>query len=140
MSILPSFLSEAVLKEAEGTALVLGVPKEYGLNFNTGQLTGAVVEGREAIKVWIWNTLHTERFRHAIYSWDYGVEFDQYIGETITDEYLQSDCETEVEDALLVSPYISGISNFEAELVGDKLHISFTADTNLGSVEVDTNV
>lgn len=28
-------------------------PKEYGIDFSTGQLTGQVVEGLEAVKVWI---------------------------------------------------------------------------------------
>ena len=140
MSILPSFLSEEILEEAEETAAVLQIPKEYGMDFNTGQLTGKIVEGIEAIKVWVWNCLHTERYRHAIYSWQYGSEYEQYIGQTITDEYLQNDCQTETEEALMVNPYISGIDNFEAELDGDHLYLSFTLETTLGSTEVEYDV
>ena len=69
MSILPSFLQE--LSDAktikEYINQVVKVPREYGINFQTGQLTGKIVEGVEAIKVWIWLCLHTERFRQAIY-------------------------------------------------------------------------
>lgn len=140
MSILPSFLSEALLEEAEETAAVLQIPKEYGMNFQTGQLTGKIVEGLEAIKVWVWNCLHTERYRHAIYSWQYGTEYEQYIGHTVTDEYLQNDCQTETEEALMVNPYISGIDDFEAVLDGDHLSISFTLETTLGNTEVAYDV
>lgn len=67
MSILPSFLQELsdtkTIKEDDSQ--VVKMPREYGVDFQTGQLTGKIVEGIEAIKVWIWLCLHTERFRHA---------------------------------------------------------------------------
>ena len=145
MSILPSFLVSELQKAAgtgEASASVQEIPREYGIDFQTGKLTGRIVEGLEAIKVWVWNCLHSERYRFAIYSWQYGVEYEQYIGETITDEYLQSDCQTETEEALLESPYITGISDFEAALEnnGATLHITFTVNTTLGDMEVDENV
>ena len=139
MSILPTFLSDQI-EETSTASTVLTIPREYGVNFSTGALTGTIVEGIEAIKVWIWNCLHTERFRHAIYSWQYGAEYEQYIGQTITDEYLQSDCQAETEEALMVSPYITGITDFSASMDGSTLNISFTAETTLGNVEVETSV
>ena len=65
MSILPSFLADQINEEKNQ---ILDVPKEYGIDFVTGQLTGKIVEGKEAIKVWIWNCLKTQRFRYPIYS------------------------------------------------------------------------
>lgn len=131
-SILPSFLDTGLIEEAQATLGVQEIPREYGIDFDTGQLTGAIVEGIEAVKVWIWNCLHTERFRYGIYTWQYGAEYEQYIGEVVTDEYLQSDCQTETEDALMVNPYITGLSDFKAELDDAKLHVSFTVETTLG--------
>ena len=96
-SILPSFLDTGLIEEAQATLGVQEIPREYGIDFDTGQLTGAIVEGIEAVKVWIWNCLHTERFRYGIYTWQYGAEYEQYIGEVVTDEYLQSDCQTETD-------------------------------------------
>ena len=52
MSILPSFMMTVASEVQKET--VLEIPKEYGINFKTGQLTGKIVEGKEAIKVWIW--------------------------------------------------------------------------------------
>ena len=139
MSILPSFLQELsdtkTIKEDDSQ--VVKVPKEYGIDFNTGQLTGKIVEGLEAIKVWIWLCMHTERFRHAIYSADYGTSLEQYIGHMLSEEYINTDCESEISDALLINEYIESIEDFEAVRNSDSLNISFRVVTKFGSLEVD---
>lgn len=141
MSILPSFLQSLnntkIIKE---DSQVVKMPREYGIDFDTGQLTGKIVEGIEAIKVWIWLCLHTERFRHAIYSSDYGTSFEQYIGHVLSDEYINTDCESEVTDALLINDYIESIENFGAVKDGEHLRISFRVVTKFGSLEVDESV
>lgn len=142
MSILPSFLQELsdtkTIKEEDSQ--VIKAPKEYGINFQTGQLTGKIVEGLEAIKVWIWLCMHTERFRHAIYSADYGTSLEQYIGHMLSEEYINTDCESEITDALLINEYIESIEDFEAVRNSDSLNISFRVVTKFGSIEVDENV
>ena len=142
MSILPSFLQELsdaqTIKEEDSQ--VVKVPKEYGIDFQTGQLTGKIVEGLEAIKVWIWLCMHTERFRHAIYSADYGTSLEQYIGHMLSEEYINTDCESEISDALLINEYIESVEDFEAVRNYDSLNISFRVVTKFGSIEVDENV
>lgn len=142
MSILPSFLQELsdtkTIKEDDSQ--VVKMPREYGVDFQTGQLTGKIVEGIEAIKVWIWLCLHTERFRHAIYSSDYGTSLEQYIGHMLSEEYINTDCESEISDALLINEYIESIEEFEVVRNFDSLNISFRVVTKFGSIEVDENV
>ena len=142
MSILPSFLQELsdtkTIKEDDNQ--VVKVPREYGINFQNGQLTGKIVEGLEAIKVWIWLCVHTERFRHAIYSADYGTSLEQYIGHVLSDEYINTDCESEISDALLINEYVESIEDFEAIKDGEHLRVSFRVVTKFGSIEVDENV
>lgn len=144
MSLLPSFMqaaAEAALADAAVMETVeLPYPKEYGMDFETGMLTGQVVTGIEAIKVWIWCALHTQRFRYAIYSWDYGADMEQYIGQAVTQEFLDTDCHDEVEETLTISPYITGIDDFSAELTGDHLRMAFTVRTIYGDTEVSINV
>nr|DAR80422.1 MAG TPA: Protein of unknown function (DUF2634) [Caudoviricetes sp.] len=139
MSILPSFLQSLsgtkTIKRSNSQAVKM--PKEYGIDFTTGQLTGKIVEGIEAIKVWIWLCMHTERFRHAIYSADYGTSLEQYIGHMLSEEYINTDCESEISDALLINEYIEGIEDFEAVRNYDSLNISFRVVTKFGSLEVD---
>ena len=139
MSLLPSFMATEI-KEQTPAAQVLAIPREYGIDFETGQLTGEIVEGIEAVKVWIWCCVKTPRFRYAIYSWQYGTEFEQYIGQVLTDEYLNADVLTELEDALFINPYISAIENFSVTRNDDLLHITCTVITQFGSLEVDENV
>lgn len=142
MSILPSFLQELSDTKTikENDSQVVKVPREYGIDFHTGQLTGKIVEGLEAIKVWIWLCMHTERFRHAIYSADYGTSLEQYIGHMLSEEYINTDCESEISDALLINEYIESVEDFEAVRNSDSLNISFRVVTKFGSTEVDENV
>lgn len=139
MSILPSFMQTQIADRAQ-TASVIEIPKEYGIDFTTGQLTGQIVEGIEAIKVWIWNCLHTQRFRCPIYSWDYGADLEQYIGQSVTEEFLNADCEDEIREALLINPNITDIDDFEVTFDNGSLSISFTAVTKFGETEVNYDV
>lgn len=135
MSILPSFAVRAA-GQAAAVSRVVDIPREYGIDFHTGQLTGKIVEGIEAIKVWVWCCMKTERFRYAIYSWDYGGSMEQYIGKGLSKEYIETDCEAEVREALLVNPYITGIADFHIDFGKDKLKLNFTVNTKLGDVGV----
>lgn len=136
MSLLPTFAQNKITaRPGEYTE-----PVEYEINLETGQLTGQKVKGKEAIKMWIWLCLHTERFRHPIYSWNYGTELEQYIGQTLTQEFLETDCQASVEEALMINPYINEIRDFQVAIEENKLLISFTAVTKYGEVEVDTKV
>lgn len=142
MSILPSFLQELsdtkTIKEDDSQ--VVKMPREYGIDFATGQLSGKIVEGLEAIKVWIWLCMHTERFKHAIYSADYGTSLEQYIGHMLSEEYINTDCESEITDALLINKYIESIEDFEVVRNSDTLNIKFRVVTKFGSLEVDESV
>lgn len=140
MSILPSFLSNLSSENTVEATATLSIPVEHGINFETGQLTGKMVTGKEAVRVWIWNCLRTERFRYGLYTWQYGVRCEQYIGQTVSAEFLQADCEDEVKEAMMVNPYITDITDFEASFSGTLLNISFNAVTSFGVVEVEYSV
>lgn len=109
-------------------------PCEYGINFKTGQLTGEKVYGIEAIKVWVWMALHTPRYRHVIFSWDYGSEVEDLIGKGYTEEYLNTEVPRMIEECLLMNPNITEISDYDIVLEGDKLTCSFTINTTYGEV------
>ena len=133
MSILPSFALSSKKSTAGSDQDTVW---EYGVDFETGQLTGAKVNGAEAVKVWIWKCLMTERFLFPVYSWRYGSELRRYVGKYKTDEYLKTDLRLAIEDALLINKKISAITNFKATLVKDRLNISFTAKTVYGVVRI----
>ena len=128
MSILPTFMQTQIETQTH-TSSVIEVPKEYGLDFELGQLTGE-----------IWLCLHTQRFRYPLYSWDYGADLEQYIGQTVTEEFLNADCEDEIREALLVNPYIEDIEDFKVSFDNGCLYISFKAVTKFGETGVEYNV
>lgn len=116
------------------------IPREYGINFETGQLSGKIVEGYDAVLVWAWLALHTPRYRYYIYSDDYGQEYEDLIGRSYSTELTESELERMTEECLLENPYITGIENFSCVKDEDKVIVSFTLVTTLGDREVSTNV
>jgi hypothetical protein len=137
MSLLPSFALEAVEETEEIAENTIEMPYEYGIDFETGQLTGTIVEGVEAIKVWIWLALHIERYRFPIFSWDYGAELDQYIGKSYSKEYLDADVKETVTDCLLQNDHITDIDDFSVELDGEKILKSFHVETDIGGIDLN---
>ena len=130
MSILPSFLTEELREESRKTA-----PRElveYGLDFKTGQLTGRLVRGVEALKVWVWLCLHTQRYRYPLYSWDYGADIEQYIGEALPDEFLADDLREEIASALCVHPSITGVEDFSYTREGSRAVVRFRVANRIG--------
>lgn len=131
--LLPAYIEdEAELVELEEE---IKQPKEYGVDFETGQLTGEIVEGKEAIKVWIWFALQTPRYRYYIYTWDYGSEFEDLIGQGYTEEYIEAEAQRMTEDCLLVNENIQSISEFAVSMKNDTLTVSFVANTIYGDIE-----
>lgn len=133
MNLLPAYIEDE--EEIEELEEELKPPKEYGIDFETGQLTGEVVEGKEAIRVWIWLVLQTPRYRYYIYTWDYGNEFEDLIGQAYTEEYIEAEAQRMTEDCLLVNENIQSITEFSASMESDTLTISFTANTIYGDIE-----
>ncbi|MDF2842465.1 MAG: Phage-like element protein xkdS [Herbinix sp.] len=113
------------------------IPREYEIDLKIGQFTGRIVEGAEAIKVWAWNVLLTPRYRHNIFSWDYGQELEELIKQSFTPEYLNIEAKRLVEDCLLINKNIQSIDNFIVEIIGDRLSISFTLNTLFGAVGIN---
>ena len=72
MSLLPTYIEDDEELEQQEESQT---PKEYEIDFKTGQLTGNIVEGLEAIKIWIWLVLQTPRYRYYVYTWDYDNSF-----------------------------------------------------------------
>lgn len=131
MSLLPAYIEEEEIEEQEEHQ----IPKEYEIDFETGKLTGKIVEGTEAIKVWIWLALQAPRYRYFIYSWDYGSEFEDLIGTAYTEEYIKAETKRMTEECLLINEDIQSISDVDVVRGGDFLTISFSVNTLYGDIE-----
>ncbi len=95
------------------------------------------VTGKEAILVWIWNALKTERFKYEIYTWDYGNEVESLIGQPFTEELKQSEASRYIRECLLTNPYITNVSNISVLFADTNLTITCTVESIYGEVEVN---
>lgn len=120
MSLLPTYIEDDEELEQQEESQT---PKEYEIDFKTGQLTGNIVEGLEAIKIWIWLALQTPRYRYYVYTWDYGNEFEDLIGQGYTEEYIEAETQRMTEDCLSVNENIQGISDFSVSMENDVLTV-----------------
>ena len=130
----PAYIEDG--EEQEESQEEIKTPKEYDINFETGQLTGEIVEGKEAIKVWIWLALQTPRYRYYIYTWDYGNEFEDLIGQGNNKEYIKAEAQRMTEDCLLINENIKEITGFSLQVEKGMLYISFTAETIYGEIKL----
>lgn len=121
----------------------LPVPKEYAWDFDqdcflydkVGQ--HIIVEKDEAIKVWIYKALSTERFRYLAYSWQYGIELRPFIGKVMGVQQRYSEIKRVIVECLMVNPYIKSIDTIDIQREGDTVDISITLTTIYGEVSVD---
>lgn len=116
------------------------IPWEFGIDFNTGQLTGTLVSGLEAVKVWVWLALKTARYRFMIYSWEYGSELETLIGTGYSEEFTAARAQKFVEECLYENPYIINITDFSASFEDDVLNLGFSLETDFGEEEIQFNV
>ena len=106
--------------------------KDYALDKSNNRLNGSA-EDIEAVKQAIYFMLNTERYNHAIYSWDYGVELADLIGQPYS--YVVPELERRVNDCLIQDDRIEGISDFTAEKGKNSVHATFTVHTIFGEIE-----
>ena len=112
------------------------IAREFELDFKTGQMTGNIVTGQEALKVWIYNALKTTRYVYDIYSWDYGQDLDDLIGQGYDKGYVDSEVERIITDTLLMHPMIKRCYAFTIEFKNSSLVADFIVDTEFGEVKM----
>lgn len=95
-----------------------------------------IVEGNEAIKVWIYKALLTPRYLYQIYSWDYGCELRELIGKGYSKGLTKEEAKRYVKEALLINEYILEVDVKEVILNSDVLKINMKIKTIYGESEV----
>ena len=100
------------------------------------------VDETSAIEQAILKLIHTERYEYEIYSWDYGIELQDLIGQQIP--YVMSEIKQRITDAVTADDRIETVTDFEISQVGRHvLFCIFTAVTTKGdeiSIESEVEV
>ena len=127
MGLFPAYIEDEEI--VEELTEELETPREFGIDFTTGQLTGIIVEGVEAIKVWIYFALQIARYRYFICSWEYGNEIEDLYGKGYSAEHLESEISRMIEECLLENEYIEKVVVENTEYKLGKLKAKVTVTT-----------
>lgn len=127
MGLFPAYIEDEEITEELTDDLA--TPREFGIDFATGQLTGIVVEGIEAIKVWIYIALQVARYRYFICSWQYGSEIEDLYGKGYSAEHLESEISRMIKECLLVNGYIEQVEVTNATYRLGRLSATVTVTT-----------
>lgn len=113
--------------------------REYAYDFENQRLKlkdgkTYLVEGNEALRVWIYFALGTARYRYMAYDRAFGSEIeDKLIGQPLGDDVTQMELERYITEALMCNPYIQELSDFDFELLQSGIRVSFQCRTVYGT-------
>lgn len=118
-----------VIKEQPGST--------YKLDTSKDRLVGES-NGIDAIKQAIYLILNTERYRHLIYSWNYGVELEDLIGQPVP--YVYSLIKSRISEALMQDDRVLSVKNFNFERKGKVVAVTFSIKTTEGEILTEREV
>ena len=112
--------------------------KTYKINFEEKRIIGEI-DDLEAVNQAVYKILHTERFNSLLYSWDYGVEFENLIGKDY--DFILGDLQRRIEEALLQDDRIERIENVKVnKKQNDSIDVSFIVVSKYGNVTMGVNI
>lgn len=143
MSIFPFINPEATL----GTNVSnLPMFREYAYDFENRTLLlkngkTYLVEGNEALRIWIYFALAAARYRHTAYDSSYGSEIEeQLVGQSMDDDIMQSELERYITEALMSNPYIEELSEFEFVPLRNGIQAAFTCTSVYGPTRIQYEI
>ena len=96
-----------------------------------------IVTGVEAVKVWAFNAIKTVRYRWEMFSFQYGNELTRLIGQPFAADTKRAEAVRYIQEALLVSAYITRVDVTDLALEGATLSAHVTITTIYGEAELD---
>jgi len=111
--------------------------KTFKLNTSKSKVVGYVDE-IEALKQAMLLMLSVERFENLIYTWNYGVQTSDLIGEDYP--YVCSELKRRIEEALVQDDRINSVDSFSFAKNKNNFTISFTANTIYGDINASKEV
>lgn len=95
------------------------------------------VTADDALKVWVYKALMTERNQYLAYSRRYGIELKPFIGKVMSVGERFSELKRVIIECLMVNPYIKSVDSVELEEVQDKVECFVTLTTIYGGLNIN---
>lgn len=140
MSIFPFFTEVNDQEEIEDD---LPVFREYAYDFENNSLlldsdgNTIIIEENEALKIWIYKTLMTARYRYVTYTDDYGSELDDLTGIGLSYDIITSEIQRMITEALIYSPYITAVKDFNFQKLSSGIKVIFTVSSIYDDLEIE---
>lgn len=130
MSVLPKVFK--LKKEPVEIEFDLPAPEDfcdYAYDFEKNELKTLngrhyFVYGNEALKIWIYKAMVTDRFRFLAYSDQFGTEIYTLIGEVVSDKLKREEIKRYIVETLMVHPFIKSINKIEMETFKAGLYVA----------------
>jgi hypothetical protein len=135
-SLFPTEQVTAAPEETQTSQVKYG--RSFIFDFEQGDFvlspTGKVVEadGVEAYRQWAHKTLLTPRYRHPIYSRNYGQEFEDLLRRNLTRAGNESEIKRMVTEALMVDHRTASVGDFTFDWQEDTVYFTCTVTTAQG--------
>lgn len=109
----------------------------WKINEERAEVRGTVDE-LEAMKQAVNKILQTERYRYAIYDWNYGVELEELYGKNVT--YVIPELKKRIEDALLADDRVTAVTDFSFTQEKGSVTAEFQVHTIFGEITAERTV
>lgn len=134
-NIFPDVTVTTLVLEASTQPLSYG--RELAFDFAVGEFIREggkikVLEGVEALKMWVEKAIRTPRYRIPIYTNSYGCEIEDLLSLDIPSAVFKSEVIRVITEALMVNPCIKMVDNFVLERGSDRLRITLRITSIFG--------
>lgn len=109
----------------------------YKLDIRRGRVKGTT-EDMDALLQAIYFILSVERYQYQIYSYDYGIELVDLIGQP--KDYVMSEVKRRITEALTQDDRINSVDNWEFESTQKALIVNFTVHSIYGDIDTTKEV
>ena len=116
--------------------------KEYAWDFDNdcfiydGDGKHILLEGNEAVKIWCYKALKTERFMYLAYSHGFGIELYPFMAKVMGIMERKSELKRMVTESLMVKPYIVSVDSitFDEDNRNEDMEIHIALTTIYGEL------
>jgi hypothetical protein len=116
-------------------------PKEFAWDFENRKFIISngcipIVEGQDALKIWIYKCLFTVRGRFNAYTWDFGTDIEFLVTSGFTREAIASEAKRMIREAVKVNSHIKDAIDFDIDFYDNVMKINFVAVTDCGDINI----
>ena len=119
--------------------------KTYKMRIADEQVEGTLADKLTAVQQAAYKILNTERYKHVIYSWNYGVELQDLFGKPIP--YVLSEIPRRITEALVQDDRINDVTDYDISYVRDNSQgkrgdvlVKFKIQSIYGDIEMQKEV